>query len=225
MGNSDTKSKGGMVSRNCPQCSASVEHVNISQCRRAENRGTLCKSCATSNRVIRGEQLRGSRREKSCSHCAETKPFTEFYRSKGTKDGYHANCKKCAAILAKNRRYWTSDKAKDKAHQRYQSKVAESPEHYMLIAAKKRAKKQGVPFDLQISDIVIPNMCPILGVPLVKQVAHCGDTSPTLDKIVPDKGYIKSNIAVISHRANQLKGDATIEEFEMVLAYLDRYSL
>lgn len=42
------------------------------------------------------------------------------------------------------------------------------------------------------------------------------DGSPTLDRIVPDKGYVRENVWVISGRANRIKNDATIEELELI---------
>ena len=41
--------------------------------------------------------------------------------------------------------------------------------------------------------------------------------SPSLDRIVPELGYVKGNIRVISNRANHLKSDATLEEHRKIL--------
>lgn len=45
--------------------------------------------------------------------------------------------------------------------------------------------------------------CPVLGIDL---------TTPSLDKIIPALGYVPGNIAVISMKANMLKGDETDPE-------------
>ena len=45
---------------------------------------------------------------------------------------------------------------------------------------------------------------------------------PSLDRIIPTKGYIPGNIAVISQRANCIKSDATSEEIEAVHNWLLR---
>lgn len=75
-----------------------------------------------------------------------------------------------------------------------------------------RARRLGLPFDLEPYDIVIPECCPVLGIPL--QFAPKGRTSntPSIDRRDPAKGYTKDNIKVISWRANRLKSDASLEE-------------
>ncbi|NBY58578.1 MAG: hypothetical protein EBQ52_00100 [Synechococcaceae bacterium LLD_019] len=37
--------------------------------------------------------------------------------------------------------------------------------------------------------------------------------SPSLDKFIPEKGYVKGNIQVVSWRANWLKNNGTVEEW------------
>ena len=80
--------------------------------------------------------------------------------------------------------------------------------------AKQRCKFSGREFDLQVSDIVIPDVCPILGIPLNMNSGKSGayKNSPSLDRIDNNKGYIKDNIHVISQLANAMKGGASNEE-------------
>jgi hypothetical protein len=90
---------------------------------------------------------------------------------------------------------------------------ARNPESYLLARARHRAKTDGLPFDLHLADIVIPETCPILGVPLARQAGSCaGPNSPSLDRIIPALGYVKGNVQVISHKANSLKRDGTLAE-------------
>lgn len=86
-----------------------------------------------------------------------------------------------------------------------------APKTYMLNRAKRRAKEQGVPFSISESDIVIPERCPLLGLELVFSKGASSDNSPSLDKIVPSEGYVAGNIQVISHKANAMKSNASLE--------------
>ena len=88
----------------------------------------------------------------------------------------------------------------------------------MIGNARRRARLAGVPFTITSADIVIPSHCPILGIPLVRLLGKKGgsDNSPSLDRIIPEGGYVPGNIIVISRRANRIKSDATPEELEQV---------
>lgn len=94
-------------------------------------------------------------------------------------------------------------------------RVKSSPEEKkMLNRAKERAKKNNIPFSITEKDIVIPEYCPILGIKLEHHRGKSGayKNSPSLDKIVPELGYVPGNVRVISQLANQCKGNATKEE-------------
>lgn len=94
------------------------------------------------------------------------------------------------------------------------------PAKVMLHQAKARSKKLGVPFDLVLEDIVVPSLCPVLNIPLVVQVEHQSDNSPSLDRLDPLGGYVKGNIAVISLRANQIKSNATVSELRRIADWM-----
>lgn len=86
----------------------------------------------------------------------------------------------------------------------------------MLANAKYRAKRDGLLFDLKPEDIVLPDKCPALGLPLRKNKGSQGDNSPTLDRVVGTYGYVKGNVQVISNRANRLKGNANAWELKQI---------
>lgn len=88
------------------------------------------------------------------------------------------------------------------------------PEKRLLWAAKKRAKEHNLPFNLEENDIIIPLYCPYLGIKL-STTSQRGDSREnvcSLDKIVPNLGYVKGNVEVISHLANTMKSNATKEQ-------------
>jgi hypothetical protein len=93
----------------------------------------------------------------------------------------------------------------------------------MLSAAKQRAQTKGLMFDIHYEDIQIPNLCPVLKIPLVPSSdGQYSDNSPSLDRKVPYLGYTKGNVQVISMRANRIKSDANSAELTAVLAYVKR---
>lgn len=91
---------------------------------------------------------------------------------------------------------------------------------WMLRNARHRAKAQGVPFDLEETDIEISSVCPVLGIPLVVSRGHFTDNSPALDKFIPELGYVKGNVTVISQKANMMKSNATLQEVEALAAWM-----
>jgi hypothetical protein len=85
-------------------------------------------------------------------------------------------------------------------------------EKNLFQLARHRALKKGIEFNIEISDIVIPETCPILGLPIKKLIDGNRDLSPSLDRIDNAKGYIKGNIQVISFKANAMKLTANKDE-------------
>lgn len=98
--------------------------------------------------------------------------------------------------------------------------VTKNLDRWMLGAASRRARKLNLPFNLVKADIVIPEICPVLGIKLYRGIGKIVDNSPTLDRVIPDKGYTKGNVKVISHRANSLKSNATLEELVALVKYV-----
>jgi len=84
-----------------------------------------------------------------------------------------------------------------------------NPEKLLFTHAKYRAKKYNLPFEIKIEDIFIPKYCPLLGIKLECNAGtgSIKNNSPTLDKIIPEMGYIKGNIWVISWKANRIKSN------------------
>jgi len=81
--------------------------------------------------------------------------------------------------------------------------------------AKSRAKKKNLEFDITKEDVIVPTHCPILGIELtMNQGSGAGGkyNSFSLDRIDSSKGYVKGNVQVISHLANNMKSYATKED-------------
>ncbi len=95
-----------------------------------------------------------------------------------------------------------------------------SIERRLFESVRQRAKSNNIPFNIEESDIIIPEFCPVFNTPFDKSVYY----RPSVDRIVPELGYIKGNIAVISYRANWLKNNSTPEELEALLKWVKSLS-
>lgn len=86
------------------------------------------------------------------------------------------------------------------------------PEQGMLAGAKKRAKMRGTEFTITTQDLVVPDVCPVLNIPIVLGVGKFCWNSPTVDEVRVGEGYTPENSLVMSFKANAMKSDATPEE-------------
>lgn len=93
-----------------------------------------------------------------------------------------------------------------------------------FINRRQRALKSGIPFTITFEEIKQPEYCPILGIKL--NYGYCGangqmdPAKATLDKVVPELGYVPGNVFVISWRANSLKSNATLQELDKIRKYI-----
>ena len=95
----------------------------------------------------------------------------------------------------------------------------------MLCAAKWRAKRDGVPFDLtlrNVLDLLSTGRCPVFDVPYRLGGGCNSDYSPSLDKFNPILGYVVGNVYVISNLANRIKTNATPDQIRKVAEWVAR---
>ena len=102
------------------------------------------------------------------------------------------------------------------------TRKADDRRYKMFHNAQHRAKRKGIPFSITIDDIIIPETCPLLNIELVSSSDKNDPRNPSLDQIVPGKGYTPDNIQVISYRANVLKWAASLQELELLVENLKK---
>ena len=163
---------------------------------------------------------------KICSWCKEEKHIEEFDK-KGSRR--FSQCKKCRS----EQYYREADKNRERANEYYkQNKDAirkrtkeirrNNKAKEMLKSAKARAIKNNLAFNIDEADIVIPKICPVLGIALETGDGKIQKNSPTLDRIIPSNGYVKGNVIVVSNLANTIKTDATTEQIRMVADFYEK---
>lgn len=164
---------------------------------------------------------------KVCKICEKTLSEDLFNRNKTKKDGLEIYCKNCSKIKSQKAYEKGKDKYLTRNKQRYldnrEEILKDSAEYYkkikstkpellLLRSAKHRAKAGNFPINITIEDIKIPEFCPILKIKLEVSTENATHNSPSLDKIVPELGYVKGNVQVISNLANTMKWNATFEQ-------------
>jgi hypothetical protein len=165
---------------------------------------------------------------KKCKECKLEKSESDFYE-KFTK------CKKCVADYYQKNKERMKEQATafqkanpEKAaeyRRRFREKAGrEDCVARLLRSARKRAAEKGLEFSLKRADVVIPEICPVLGIELDKDSSTLGPCAnvPSLDRLNPALGYVPANVNVISFRANTIKNDATTEELEKVIAWMKK---
>lgn len=88
--------------------------------------------------------------------------------------------------------------------------------YWLRALAKKRARDRGLPFNITIDYVQhmidTTPQCPYLGIELKTNKGSLAWNSATIDRIIPELGYVIGNVMLISHRANTIKNDATADE-------------
>ena len=84
-------------------------------------------------------------------------------------------------------------------------------------SAKEKAKELGLDYNLDYEYVKnlwpSDNKCPALGIEFKKGNKGYGiDSSPSLDRILPELGYIKGNVQIICNLANKIMSSATPDQ-------------
>lgn len=146
---------------------------------------------------------------KRCYKCGETKPLEDgFDRKRQNKDGHLGICKVCRSV----------ERSEGRALRKTVDKFGVAADE-AISRAKTRASKLGVPFALAKQTLLqmmrTARKCPVLDIDLQFFEGPRG-TSPSIDRIFPELGYVPGNIRITSNRGNVLRSNATPEESVLV---------
>lgn len=165
-------------------------------------------------------------------------PFTDSRSAKPCKYGHtsgrkaQGQCRECHRLREKER--YRSDPTKvlklrasrpvapSQTREARQIWNQNNLEKTMLHGARIRAKRDGYACTITEKDIIVPKLCPLLGTRLARTSVRRSNISPSLDKIIPEFGYMPGNVWVISWRANQLKNNASLDELRMLVDNLTK---
>ena len=87
--------------------------------------------------------------------------------------------------------------------------------------AKHRSNENKLNFNLTIDYLksIYPknNICPLLEIEINSYNKNAKWNSASLDRIIPELGYVKGNVVFVSRRANIIKNNLTLEEMKLLL--------
>lgn len=142
------------------------------------------------------ERIREQQSRYAALNRENKKKYNQRYRSENKEQ-----------IAQQRSEYRRTNKSKLVKKEYYKNNI----DRFLLSNAKSRAKRLKLPFNLDLSDVLIPKSCPILKIPIIQETSK-KDGSPSVDRKIPSLGYTKGNVQVISWRANNLKSNATLKE-------------
>lgn len=93
-----------------------------------------------------------------------------------------------------------------------------------LAVAANKCREQGIPFDITADDLMpAPLKCPVFGFKLdwYKDGRGGADDSPSIDRLIPEEGYVPGNVTLISLKANRIKNDSDLSELRMVADWVE----
>lgn len=144
---------------------------------------------------------------KKCNECDQDKPFSEFSKGRDA-NGLYYICKQCQT---------------ERSQQRYRLKDPLTRWVDTTTAdVRGRAKRRGIKYTLtkeflrslytnQHSKCVYcTNEFDLNG------TQHDHKRSPSVDRLIPEHGYVEDNIVLCCHRCNTIKNDATLEELRLL---------
>lgn len=129
------------------------------------------------------------------------------------------------AIKKQQKEYLLKNKEKRKNY--LKKKYFESPISIALNNAKQRAKLKNLPFEIDykyLKDIYPKNnICPVLNIPFqlgyLSEIKKNSDYAPSLDRIIPEKGYVKGNLIFVCNIVNRIKSDSSLDMLEKTLKF------
>lgn len=170
--------------------------------------------------------------KKVCFCCKKEKTAKEFSKNSLLNGGLHTWCKVCCSEKHKKSEYTKRSgeirKQRIKTDPIFAKQIRDAKNLNrkknivtgLLAACKARALKKGLEFNLEKTDIIIPEICPVLLKPIVCGNKNDYNYSPSIDRIDNNKGYTKDNIQVICKKANTIKNNASKEELLLLSSWI-----
>lgn len=139
---------------------------------------------------------------------------------------YHANKRKNDPDYVKRRAEYNKTNAEYLSQKQKEYNKAH-PFTYAFRRLRLRAKQHNIPFSLteEYLTSLWTGVCAIFGTNLEYPYSTKSQdpNKATIDKIVPELGYVVGNVHWVSNKANIIKSFGTEEEHQLIVDYFKRY--
>ena len=213
-----------MNTKVCKKCGQELPIHEFYSC--STNKDKLQNTCRNCRR-----EERGASRTPNIIHCPVCNKDLPYYKFLPSKKGITGrmwcceDCFKAKPNISNNNFRKTYDKEfRDRIYRQKRESRIRNYRHYIWNQCRNKAKRKGIEFNLEESDIIVPKVCPILEIPLEYGTKSNYDRSPSIDRIDNTKGYVKGNVWIISEKANKMKNSATYQELQTFCKNILRYS-
>jgi hypothetical protein len=166
--------------------------------------------------------------------------MSQSHHTQQRKDRYASDPEFRQRCLEAGKRYHAKKRATDPEYrekraaynkQHYVHLTQKSKEHnqthpfkYAARRIKERARRDGIVCDIDETYLqeIWTGACAILGIPLALPYSteRQADNKATVDRIVPNLGYVQGNVSWVSNRANIIKSFGSLEEHQMIVEYI-----
>ena len=208
------------------KCFTSVRDKNCRLCNkvfRGDYNNAYCShDCRTKDKKSRRGVRAKFLETRLCKYCNIIKNYKDYREAKPLKKGPSKGMIIGWTDKVGKKRF---NKCKSCERDRAEKNYKINPIPQMLSNSKIRAKEKRVPHTITTSDLkkIWPkdNRCPVLKSPFDMGLKFGRNRSlaPSLDKIIPKKGYVPGNIVIVSDIVNRVKSDATLDDMKKILDY------
>jgi hypothetical protein len=162
----------------------------------------ICTSCGVQLTLENTSKIHRERKNYKCMDCFRTIDAAKRRANYSPKEAKFANARRLKKIKE-------NDPVKFSAQR-------------MVYGAKTRSAKKELAFDLDVEYVIsiCPVKCPVMNVAILYGGNDRHRYSASLDRIVPELGYIKGNVQVITDIANRMKNDASHEELKLFAKWI-----
>lgn len=167
-------------------------------------------------KYLRSVKDGGPEKFKVCTKCkGNPQPFSDFPINLGHNDAHGSQCRKCMNGNVIDWYYRNKESISEAGREQRRATWAKRA----IKSCKQRASKKSIQFDITMDDLYdqrtgeLPINCPIF--PHIFLDYEAGPDRrlwASVDRIVPEIGYVKGNICVMSYGANTWKSNGSNPE-------------